>query len=343
MNDTRFTITPEVLREQHPIVIWQSYPVEEVAKIAAGCAGRTPQERILEALKLLAAAEDIATWTPWTEQDLQREKGDGLGDISDLQKEQVMFELWQQIPEIIAAATDAAGSISRKELCKIACVKAGRKSPKGDERPLSEDSIGRIFLEEWLPLAADSHARWTLFRQMKSDMDQDRSELRTAIETGLSKAKISELQKKIRSTEAQSFEGGGEFWPSASAVEGRRGKLTNDEKDAERETFRLSLEQGTHNQPRIVISAREAHMILHGTNEFTGFLEFVRFPVAKPKYVPALPPLRGVDGAFAKLERREKGKFKSIRDDSEDDEASVPALPNGQEKCTDGKKWIKRR
>lgn len=346
MNDNRFSITPEVLLQQHPILIWQSYPVEEVAKIAAGCAGGTPQERILEALKLLAAAEEIATWTPWTDQHLRRKEGDGLGDIPDFEKEDVLFELQQQADEIIKLATDAEGRINRMDLCIIACKRAGLKSPKlkeeTKEKPLSDDRVRDLFLKEWLPQAAERHACWELFRQMEREADQEREELRSAIEQGLSKKVIKKLQEKVAATDARSFQHGGKFYPDAKEVDRRRGALTDDERKSEREVFRLSLEKGTHNQPRIIHTEEHARAILLNTVEYTGFLEFVRFPKEKPKYVPTLPQLRGDDGAYAKPDRGADGKLKQIRDESPYDELPMPALQLDEGERTEKKVWRKR-
>jgi len=136
-------------------------------KIAASCAAETPRDRILEALKLLAAAEQIAHWTPWTDQDSRREEGDGLGDIPDFDAEQVIFELEQMAPEIISQATNGNGRIVRKDLCRIACAKVGRVGNNGE--PLSDDRTEALFLEGWLPYAANSQACWEVFRKIRSE------------------------------------------------------------------------------------------------------------------------------------------------------------------------------
>jgi hypothetical protein len=346
MNTTRFSITPEVLRQQHPIIIWQSYPVEEVAKIAAGCAAGTPQDRILEALKLLAAAEEIAIWTPWTDQHLRRKEGDGLGDIPDLEKVDVLFDLQQQADEIIKLATDAEGRINRVNLCKIACDKAGRKSPKTkdepEEKPLSDDRTEKLFRNGWLPQAAEDHARWKLFRQMEQDAHRERKELRSAIEQGLSKKVINNLREKVAATEAISFQSGGRFYPAAEEIYRRREALTEQERETEREGFRLSLEQGKRGQPRIIHTEELARDILVGTRDFAGFLEFVRFPEEKPKYVSTLPQARDGGGAFVKLERGADGKKKEICDGSHVDELPVHGLSESPVESTKTTHWRKK-
>lgn len=329
----RFSITPENALPH--VILWQSYPVEDVARIAASCAGQSHQERIIEALKLLEAAERIANPDLWEDQHLQRQEGDELGDIPDFDAEQVMFELEQAVPEIIREATNDAGEINRLKLCKIACVKAGRD--------VSDDRVEKLFLREWLPQAAESRARWELFRQMKHEADLEREELKSAIAKGSSKKAVEKLREKVAATEAISFSNGGVFYPAAAEIDRRRKALTDDERKVDYEAFRGMLEAGTHNQPRIIHTEDHARAILLGAPDFAGFLKFVKFPEEKSKYTPTPPRLRGGDGTFAKLDRDADGKMKAIRDVSANDETPMPAAPKGHENPLEGKKWKKRR
>jgi hypothetical protein len=62
-------ITPEALLESEPnIILSRSYSVVDVARIAAGCVGGNSHERVLEAMRLLEAAEEIAKPNPWKNQ-----------------------------------------------------------------------------------------------------------------------------------------------------------------------------------------------------------------------------------------------------------------------------------
>ena len=125
-----------------------------------------------------------------------------MGIIPDTERENVLYDLQQQADEIIRLATDAEGRINRVNLCKIACDKAGRKSPKTkdetEDKPLSDDRVKELFRNEWLPLAAEDQARWKLFRQMEQDYHREREELRTAIEKGSSKKVVTQLEDKSR-------------------------------------------------------------------------------------------------------------------------------------------------
>lgn len=307
-------------------VLWQSYAVEDVAKIAATFQQGTHQERVINALKLIAAVENIANpHAPWLDQDSRRKEGDEPAKQDDL------YDLQQQADEIINQATDAEGRINRAKLCKIACDKAGRKLPKtkGEttEKPLSDDRVDKLFRDGWLPQATENHAQRKLFRQMKQDAHREREELRSAIEQSLGKKVINKLREKVAATEAISFQSGREFCPAAEEIARRRDALTEPERKTEREAFRLSLEKGTHNQPRIIHSQDHARAILLGTDEYAGFLEFVRFPESKSKHVPTLPQLRGADGGFVKLERGTDGKKKEIRAVPIADESPVSGLP----------------
>jgi len=382
MNDNRFSITPEVLLQQHPILIGQSYPVEEVGKIAAGCAGGTPQDRILEALKLLAAAEEIANWTPWTDQDSRREEGDGLGDIPDFDAEQVMFELEQMAPEIIRQATNGDGQIARKELCKIACAKAGRVGK--NEEPLSDDRTEALFLEGWLPYAADSLARWEVFRQIRSEKEPPceavvhamsnsgdaqarcdalagswqviRKEKQAAFENGSSEAVIAEIEERnlvaesaFRSSKEEAWNAEREVsqaWSSfyTEEVDRRRGTLTDEQRKQEREDFRLSFEKGINTQPRIILGDTQARLILLGTHEFHGLLKFLKFP--PPKGSRSVTPPRPKDefGHFTTRPKSDSGEFKTWGDDgSASEEYQIVGLPNEDGERTKTNQWRKKK
>lgn len=319
-------------------ILWQSYSVEEVALIAARCEGETHQKRVIEALKLIEAVENIANpLAAWLDQDSHREEGDGLGNVPDIEKEQELSKLYQQTDEIIRLATDADGKINRIELCNLACEKAGRKSPKTkkqpEEKPLSGDRVEKLFLREWLPQAAESFARWELFRQMKHDDAQAREDLRSAIEQGSNKKVIAKLKEKVAAADARSF---------SEEIDRKRETLTDAERKAEREQFRLSLEQGTKNDPRIVHTEGHARAILLGTAEFTGFLWFLTYPKAKPKYEPRPPQLRDSGGKYAELERDAEGKIMSKLDVSRADESPMPAVQHGADNDTEKKVWKKK-
>lgn len=67
--DVNEFITPEALRETDPNnTLSRTYSVVDVAQIAAGCMGETYQDRVLEAMRLLEAAEEIAKPNPWKNQ-----------------------------------------------------------------------------------------------------------------------------------------------------------------------------------------------------------------------------------------------------------------------------------
>lgn len=382
MNDTRFSITPEVLLQQHPIIIWQSYPVEEVAKIAAGCAGGTPQDRILEALKLLSAAEEIAIWTPWTDQHLRREEGDGLGDIPDFQREQVVFEFEQMAPEFIRHATNEDGQIARKELCKIACAKAGRVGK--NEEPLSEDRTEALFLEGWLPYAADSRGRWEVFRQIESERKPPcdaviaarnntiaaqaksdelaarwqviREEKDEAYRNGSSKAVVDEIEIRNLIAESAFRSSKEEAWNAerhvslawsnfyTDEVDRRREALTEDQRKQECEAFRLSFEKGIETQPRIIRDNTQARLILLGNHEFHGLLEFLKFP--PPKESRSVTPPRPKDelGRFMTRPKSDSGEFTPWGDDgSAAGEYPIAGRPNEPVERTEANRLRKKK
>ena len=278
---------------------------------------------MIDALRLLEAVERLAN--PYAAWDGQHET---------TEKEEIVFTLQQHADGIIKLLTDSDGRINRTALCRIACGKAGRD--------LKADRVEKLFLREWLPQASESNARWKLFREMKIEADNEREELRSAITQGLSKTMISKLRKKVSATDARSFQSGGEFYPAAEDVDRRRKGLTDQELKAECEAFRLSFENGTHNQTRVVISEDHARAILIGTQEFTGFLEFIKFPAEKPKFVPTLPQARGASGTYTKPGRGSDGKMKPTRDVAEGEETPMPEFPNGNDERTTGKQWKKR-
>jgi hypothetical protein len=276
MNSDRLLITPG--KALPHVVLWQSYSVEDVARIASACAGETHQDRIVDALKLLEAVEKIANpMAPWLDQDT----------VSD--DERVMDELRRQTPEIIKRATSETGRIDRMELCRIACEKAGRVG-KG-EKPLTDDRIEKLF-HEWLSGAADSHARWEAFRDLprtkiarckpviqahndsiaaQKNCDSLaacwqalREKKKAAISNGLTEKEIAEIETHCDEAEALFRASKDAAWEAerritrslneayVREVDRKRKNLTEEQKKAEREAFRLRFEAGTGNAKRSV-------------------------------------------------------------------------------------------
>lgn len=142
MNDEsdRLAVSPESALPH--VILGQSYRVEVVAGIAASCPGATHRERVLDALALLAAAEDIANPDPWRDQHLMRTAGDGLGDLpteSDRQN-----DLMKVAREIVAESSEK-GDITRKSILARVYAWAGRSG--------EEDARNKAFLK-WSAVAA---------------------------------------------------------------------------------------------------------------------------------------------------------------------------------------------
>lgn len=356
----RLLVTPEIACPHANLS--QPYSVEDVARIAAGCAGETHQDRIIDALRLLAAAENIANpMAPWLDQD----------SASD--DEQAMDVLRRQVSEIIKQATTKAGGIDRVKLCKIACLKAGRVGKSGNL--LSDDRVEKLF-HEWLADAADSHARWEVFRQLprnkierckkvlKARKDSIaaqrkcdslaaswqalREKKNAAMSNGRPETEVAELTKKcdeegalFRASKVAAWDAKRGITRSLDEayvreVDRKRKKLTKEGRKAESEAFRLKFESGTGNEKRLIHDEAAASALLLGQNEYLGLLSFFRFPPPKDKAAPKPPRPKDEFGKFIPRPRDESGGFKEWSDvDSASEEFSVAELPQGSIERTD--------
>lgn len=359
----------------HGLFLRRPYAVEEVARIAAGCAGETPHDRIQAALELLAAAEDIANPNPHENQHLSRREDDGLGDVPDLDAEKVMFDLEQQVTGIIEKATNEAGKIDRMELCKNACAKAGRE--------VSDDRTEKLF-HEWLSEAADDYGRWGTFLQIMSEPQRPseavelarvelgkisaksktlaagcqelRDERKTAFEKELSGAKIAKIEAKLAGAEER-FHASKEDVRAAERrlrcaiakvpedeVERRRKEMTEEQREAEREAFRLMLESGTGNQKRIIHHDGAARALLQGMPDFTGLLKFLKFPDAKESRKTRRPRITDELGHPTKQVRSAATQTftKGSAANAGPDEYSTPGLIKTPVERTDDNRWRKK-
>lgn len=148
MTSERFIITPENALPH--VVLWQTYSVEEVARIAAACAGKSQQERIIAALKLLEAVENFANpYAPWLDQDASREEGDGLGDLPDNGDK---IRLLTEAAEKIIKLATKNGKVSRKAVLQ--------KSYAWAELVGAENAQNQAYTK-WAKAAARECAKWT--------------------------------------------------------------------------------------------------------------------------------------------------------------------------------------
>ncbi len=132
------------------VILEQSYPVEVVATIAAACPGSNHRERVLDALALLAAAEEIANPDPWKDQHLSRNQGDGLGDLPNDSDTQPEIEATAR--QIIARASKD-GVILRKDVLDAVYEWAGR-SGEESARNKSFTTWGEAAAADSLEVAA---------------------------------------------------------------------------------------------------------------------------------------------------------------------------------------------
>jgi hypothetical protein len=368
MNSERFLITPDNALPH--VVLWQSYSVEDVARIASACAGETHQDRIVEALKLLEAVEKIANpMAPWLEQDVASDD------------ERVMDELRRQTPEIIKGATSETGRIDRMELCRIACEKAGRVGKGG--KPLTDDRIEKLF-HEWLSVAADSHARWEVFRTIPSikierckkviqahndsiaaqkncdclavSWQALREKKKAAISNGLTEKKVAEIEAQCEKAEALFHASKDAAWEAERRitrslneayireVDRKRKDLTEKQKKAEREAFRLRFESGTGNAKRWVHDETVATALLLGQDEFTGLLNFLRFPPPSGEAAPRPPRPKDEFGQFITRPKDASGKFKAwVDDENASEEFPLTGLPQKPVERTEANRLRKKK
>jgi hypothetical protein len=177
MNDT---ITPDDA-ERHGVILSNPYPVLDVARIAAGCSGRNHRERVIRALRLLGAAEELTD--PWSFQ------------YAPTKEDFAALELERMAADIIAKATKD-GRVLRRALCEEACLAAGLE--------VSNDTSDKRF-KEWLADAAESQARWTVARELL-DQEHPIDQLDAAVDSRRKKA-----SGKQRAAEAKSFQQGFEI------------------------------------------------------------------------------------------------------------------------------------
>lgn len=143
-------ITPDSVMVTDPnIILSRAYPLVEVARIAAGCAGSSDQERILNALRLLAAAEGIANPDPWASQ------SDNV--VAD-EKYDSMIDLHSKALEIVAACTDGKGT-QRNEVLSGVYQWLGRKG--------SQNAQNKAYMK-WADAAAAECAEITAWRDYVS-------------------------------------------------------------------------------------------------------------------------------------------------------------------------------
>lgn len=368
MNPDRFLITPDNALPH--VVLWQPYSVEDVARIAASCSGQTHQARIIDALKLLEAAERIANpMAPWLDQDT----------VSN--EERIMDDLRRQTPEIIKQATAATGRIDRMALCKIACEKAGRVGT--GEKPLTADRIEKLF-HEWLSVAAENSARWEAFRKLSRNKIERcekviqarndsiaahekcdslaavwqalREKKQAALSNDQTEDEIAEIEKQCEKAEA-SFRASKDAALEAEQcitrsideacvreVERKRKILTENQRKTEREAFRLRFESGTGNAKRTVLDEKAATVILLGDQEFIGFLRFLKCPPPKKMMAPIPPRPKDESGKYISRPRAESGDFKDWDNGgSASDEFPVTGLPHEPVERTEANRLRKKK
>jgi hypothetical protein len=118
----RLFITPEVAL---PCVMQQAYSVEDVARIAAGCVG-SPRERVMEAMRLLEAAEELASPILCADQSCDAD------EAADKAEEERLL-LREAAQEIVRLATDAKG-VSRSDVLRLAYNWCGRPGGENAQR-----------------------------------------------------------------------------------------------------------------------------------------------------------------------------------------------------------------
>lgn len=173
MNDI---ITAEAA-EMHGLAMFNDYSVLDVARIAASCPGRTHKDRVIDALRLLAAAEELAD--PWSHQYAKTDAD---------RKHQRKAEL---IEELLASCTDEKGWINRRKLCLAAGKRiTGATSP---------DTADRNH-DRWLLAASEEYHRWKLamkFYESESDSDAVMKKVDAA------RSKITEKRRKVEVQELE--------------------------------------------------------------------------------------------------------------------------------------------
>lgn len=298
----RELITPEDAFSTHGLFLRRPYAVEDVAKVAAGCAGETPRDRIQAALELLAAAEDIANPNPW-----KKDVGPTAEELEARERE---------ISEIIKEATSDAGEIGRVALCHAAFKRSGRWNGESEKTDASEKSF-----RDWVRDAADSYTRWELFRQIEDEprprckaVEAAEKRLKRAERAGASMNEIWEAGRGVSLAISEQY---------TLLVDKLFGKLSAGDLKERRKKFLKLFESGKTGGKSVIHNERAARGMLLGEQEFTGLLEFLK--PTKPKYKPTPPSTRDASGAFAEKQRTAEGKIKKRSDDTGIQEHSVPS------------------
>jgi hypothetical protein len=173
------------------VVLRQSYPVEVVAGIAAACAGGSHRERLIDALRLLEEAEEMAAPDPWKNQYSDMPPIDCSGEERRLAAKQII-ELATEAGRIrrkdvlkhayewakLAGAEDAQGEAYGKwaasAMAECAMWEAwDRHIQKHPEQLTPEDS--RVWEAKWKkrwPKKGTSHAAFTRRFEMESKSGQ---------------------------------------------------------------------------------------------------------------------------------------------------------------------------
>ncbi|KAB2637838.1 MAG: hypothetical protein DVB26_09045 [Verrucomicrobia bacterium] len=287
--ERREFITPEAVLLPYGLFLRRPYGIAEVAGIAAGCAGANPRERILGALELLAAAEEIAHPDPRADRQL------GLDDG------QATLDLEQEAAEIISEATNPTGKIGRVALCQSAFKLSGRRDGGGKGTEASEE----CFLD-WVKDASDSYTRWKLFRQIENKhlppcraVEVAKRHLKKASHTRATMAEIWDAERGVRLAESAQC---------TAFVDELFSKLSEDDLMGDREEFKKLFESVRKGTKAVIHDDSAARRLLLGELEFVGFMEYLRRP--KSKYVPTPPAQRDAHGKHSAKKRTTEGTYK---------------------------------
>jgi hypothetical protein len=272
------------------VFLRQSYPIEVVAGVAAACSGASHRERVIDALRLLEAAEDMAV--------PQHPASQGAMERDDAIDSRIDDAL-----SLLSGAFPPGVEINRVKLCVLACAHAGRgwKDAKGltdatEDAEAGEDHAEALY-REWADAAAGERELRALFYEVADAATRDLSGLRMELAGANNVRERRAIEKAIAALPVTPD-------AIAKAVSERQRKAPD------RAAFLATLEgRGVADKRAKVLHDEDrALLMLVGENGVEGFLPWLRRTKGQPTPPKRRAP-RDDEGRFAEQARDDEGRF----------------------------------
>lgn len=283
------------------VFLRQSYPVEVVAGIAAACSGGCHRERLIDALRLLEAVEDMA---------------DPMHPVSkgSMERDGVIDSRLDDALSLLSGAFPTGGEINRVKLCMLACVRAGRgreeakgtktkgtatsptKADKAKAAAAREDHA-KVLYREWADAAAGERELRDLFYEVADAAARDLSVLRLKLAGANNIRERRTIERAIAALPV-----------TPAAIE--KAVSERQRKAPDRTAFLATLEGPSvaDKRVKVLLDEERALAMLVGENGVEGFLPWLRRTKGQPT-----PPTRRAphdeEGKFAKQSHDDKGRF----------------------------------